>query len=417
MNVKFTLESSKNEFKPLSVRLYHSNLDLKCNTGIFSIASEWSEETESFISYDMNLKIQQLKVAIIENFNICYSTGGILNTLWLKDVIKTNFNRPTKEVNFTSQNYSIYFSDFAEYWIREFSPKWKTSARKLMSKVLISQYSKFVEHWKVYEATLPAKIMLKSLSQEDIYGYIEFLSEEKYAISTIKRNFIERVHFFCNRAESLGFQVSKGCFDNIFYESEEEVDGVYLTEEEIKRIVDKSFLFDQELNIAKQNYLVLLYTGLRATDGLKNIDISNIKDGMIKIKTQKTGQSVVIPLHPVILDVLKQNFGNLPPRMNLDTFNKAIKTICMLCNIDEEIEGKLFNQKLQRKVRGVYPKWKLISSHSCRRGFATIHYGKLPDAVISSVLGWSDNGKMLQHYVQHTKTDYANVLKDFWQTK
>ena len=51
------------------------------------------------------------------------------------------------------------------------------------------------------------------------------------------------------------------------------------------------FSFDPELNIAKQNYVILLFTGLRGSDGLKKLDISNIDNGFIKIKTSQKKNS------------------------------------------------------------------------------------------------------------------------------
>jgi integrase len=157
-----------------------------------------------------------------------------------------------------------------------------------------------------------------------------------------------------------------------------------------------------------------LFTGLRGTDGLKNLDISNIKDDIIKIKTQKTGQTVVIPVHKVVKDILKSNFGNLPPKITLTKFNLAIKTICQICDIDEQVFGSLHDKEKNRKVKGYYKKFQLISSHSARRSFLTIHYGKISNDIIQSVLGWSTD-KMIAIYNKTTKNDYANQLNAYWQ--
>jgi hypothetical protein len=44
------------------------------------------------------------------------------------------------------------------------------------------------------------------------------------------------------------------------------------------------------------------------------LDTSNMKDGVFKIKTKKTGASIVVPIHPIVKDVIDSNFGNLPPK-------------------------------------------------------------------------------------------------------
>jgi hypothetical protein len=37
------------------------------------------------------------------------------------------------------------------------------------------------------------------------------------------------------------------------------------------------------------------------------------EDGVFKIKTKKTAASIVVPIHPIVKDVIDSNFGNLPP--------------------------------------------------------------------------------------------------------
>jgi hypothetical protein len=43
------------------------------------------------------------------------------------------------------------------------------------------------------------------------------------------------------------------------------------------------------------------------------LDTSNMKDGVFKIKTKKTGASIVVPIHPIVKDVI-DSFGNLPQK-------------------------------------------------------------------------------------------------------
>jgi len=281
-----------------------------------------------------------------------------------------------------------------------------------MSSVLKSQYRKFTDILTDFEKSEKTKFNLKDLTIDDIYWFVNWLQEQEYNSSTIER-YIGRLKFFLNRATEHKINVSNVRNQRIYIDKDEDIEHVILSETEINKIINTDFSFSQELSIAKQNYILLLFTGLRGEDGLQKLNINNFQDGFIKFKTSKTGQSVVVPVHKELEKVLKANFGNLPPKMNLTDFNIAIKKICQVCEFDELVEGKLFDKKKKRKVKGFFKKYSLISSHSCRKGFATIHYGKLPNEVIASVLGWSDD-TMVKYYNKTSKTDYANTLKAHW---
>lgn len=411
MNITYKLQGKK-DFKNIYLRLYKNKFDICICTNLVVLESDFENE-QSKTNTELNEILLNLKLNVLKQYNLCFSKGIVIDRNWLENVIKSTFERPNKEIGLINEDYTIYFSDFSGYWIKNYSSKWKTASRKNMSSVLLSQYVSFIGIFKDYEKNSNRKLEMRLLSQEEIYLFLEYLQGLDYSTSTIIRS-LGRLRFFCNRANDLKFDVCSDHSQNFFFDEEDEIDGIYLTEDEINKIINYDFSFDENLNIAKQNYLILLFTGLRGTDGLKNLDISNIKDDLIKIKTQKTGQSVVIPVHRVIKDIVKQNFGNLPPKMNLTKFNLAIKTICQICDIDEQVFGSLYNKEKNRKVKGYYKKFQLISSHSARKSFCTINYGKIPNEVLCSVLGWSTD-KMISLYNKTTKTDYANQLKSHWE--
>lgn len=411
MNITYKIQGKK-DFKNIYLRLYKNKFDICICTNLVVLESDFENE-QSKTNTELNEILLNLKLNVLKQYNLCFSKGIVIDRNWLENVIKSTFERPNKEIGLINEDYTIYFSDFSDYWIKNYSSKWKTASRKNMSSVLLSQYVSFIGIFKDYEKNSNRKLEMRLLSQEEIYLFLEYLQGLDYSTSTIIRS-LGRLRFFCNRANDLKFDVCSDHSQNFFFDEEDEIDGIYLTEDEINKIINYDFSFDENLNIAKQNYLILLFTGLRGTDGLKNLDISNIKDDLIKIKTQKTGQSVVIPVHRVIKDIVKQNFGNLPPKMNLTKFNLAIKTICQICDIDEQVFGSLYNKEKNRKVKGYYKKFQLISSHSARKSFCTINYGKIPNEVLCSVLGWSTD-KMISLYNKTTKTDYANQLKSHWE--
>jgi len=417
MNIKYILSATKSSWR-ISVRMYYGKFDLSLALPIFvENSSDWDADAQQLANSSiLNEKLLELKTSILKQYNLDFTQGVIISKKWLQNVVSDVFNRPSGEKNLINNDAEIYFTDFGYWWIKNHSANWKVSAKKFISKVQISQYKKFLDQVVEFEKSIGTKLIFKDLSQDNIYEFANYLEENGYNSSTIERA-VGRLKFMLNRSFEHDIKTSKVRNQRIYIEKEEDApDKPYLTEKEINLIINKDFSFDPELEIAKQHYIILLFTGLRGSDGLKKLDISNIENDLIKIKTTKTGQTVVLPLHPEVKKVIKQNFGNLPPKMSLSDFNIAIKKIAQVCEIDQLIKGKLWDSKKKRKVLGVYKKYELLSSHSCRRGFVTLYKDVISQEAMASILGWSTT-EMLKVYNQTSKEEYASELEKAWKNK
>lgn len=412
MNITFSLQGRK-EIKKLLVRMRFSKLDISCNTNVMLMEAEWNLEHQTVVNNpEVNISLHQLKTDILKQYNFDFCQGVLIDAEWLKRIIKSSFNRPKEESKLINPNHTIYFVDFGLWWLENFADDWNVSSKKKMGVPLQNQYKKFISIVSEYEAVINERLQIRNIRISDLKSFADYLETEFYQASTIERH-VGRFRFFLNRALEHNIEVSNSFKQRIYFDKESDLDKVYLDEKEILTILKKDFSFDPELEIAKQNLLILLHSGLRIGDFMKNLDISNISNGVIKIKTQKTGQPVVIPVHKIILDIIAKNHGNLPPKMQTWEFNKAIKTICMVCEIDEVVEGKVFDSKKKRKVRSFYKKYQLITAHSARRGFVSIYKDKISKEAMCSILGWSSE-QMIAVYNQRSKQDYAKELEIYW---
>ncbi len=415
MNITYSLQGRK-EVKKLLVRMRYSKLDISCSTNIMLKDAEWDLESQSVINNpELNISLQQLKTDLLKDYNKDFSTGKIVDKIWVASAIKNSFNRPKEETKLINPAHTIYFVDFALWWLENHANDWNVSSKKKMGLPLQNQYKKFVSIVSEYESVISERLQLRNIRISDLKSFADYLETEFYQVSTIERH-VGRFRFFLNRALEHNIEVSNSFKQRIYFDKDDDLDKVYLDEKEILTILKKDFSFDPELDIAKQNLLILLHSGLRIGDFMKNLDISNISNGVIKIKTQKTGQPVVIPVHKIVLDIINRNHGNLPPKMHSWEFNKAIKTICMVCEIDEVVEGKVFDSKKKRKIRSFYKKYELITAHSTRRGFVSIYKDKISKEAMCSILGWSSD-QMIAVYNQRSKNDYAKELQLYWNEK
>lgn len=415
MNISYKLQGTK-AIKKIAVRFYHHKLDLSVATNVMLMDNQWDAEAQIVRDNDaVSLALQELKVSILKQYNVDFCSGTIIDKSWLQKTVLSSFMRPKNEENLVNTDKSVYVYDFAFDWVENYAYRWKVSSRSYMSESLRSQYRKFVAILKDYENEVGERLQLRNIKVEDLNSFVEYLETENYQLSTIKRQ-IGRFRFFLNRAIEHNIEVSNSFKQRIYFDEDDDIEGVYLNEEEIQSIVDTDFSHYYELDVVKQNFLIGLHTGLRVSDFLK-LDTSNLENGVLKVKTKKTSTKVIIPLHPVVKDILHNNFGNLPPKVSSWEFNKQIKIICQVCKIDGMVYGKLFDKDLKRKKVGYFEKYKLISSHVCRKSFATNNYGKVDDAVLNAVCGWKKDSKMLLHYNKETKMEYADKLSEHWNNK
>lgn len=167
-----------------------------------------------------------------------------------------------------------------------------------------------------------------------------------------------------------------------------ETDGIYLDEQELRMIHQKSFthhrtiilnnglrLTGEKLERAKDIFLISSFTGLRIGDTkrLKKQSIFSLNGKKyFQIMTNKTTKPLSIPIHPVVREVLDKRNGELPEKMPDQHINYALKKIGKIAGIDEEVEKK--STKGGQFQIETYKKYQLICTHTGRRSFCTNAY-------------------------------------------
>lgn len=414
MNIKFNLTKNKKNYK-VSVRVYYKNFDVSLNIDLFAFSDEeWDFSCESFRDNpEANEKLLELKSTILKRYNRDFTRGILINKSWLQEIVKEVFDRPTNEVALINNDKDIYFVDFANYWLKTFADSWKTSPKETMSKLVKSQYQKFVDIFADFQAEKKVRYTLYGLTQDDVYEFVNWLEEDDYNSATIERS-VGRFKFFLNRATDMSLKVSQVRNQRIYIDKESsEVESVYLNEEEIKKIYNLDLSHDFELDNARDNLVISCFSGLRVSDLMTSLNTDNIKEGFISVKTKKTKTFVTVPVHKMVESILRKRFGQLPKKTNTFEYNRLIRIVCQLAEIDNQILAKVWNSDKKRKEIKYVKKYEAIGSHTARRSFASNLYGKVPNEVIQSVAGWSSS-EMIAYYNKTSKKEYAQQLKSFW---
>ncbi|MBC8052168.1 MAG: tyrosine-type recombinase/integrase [Sphingobacteriaceae bacterium] len=198
----------------------------------------------------------------------------------------------------------------------------------------------------------------------------------------------------------------------------EEVDAIYLTETELEHLQGLDLSKKPRLERVRDLFLVGCWTGLRFSD-FTNIIGKNIRDGFIDLKTQKTGNRVTIPVHKTLEGILKKYKGltenSLPEAISNQKMNEYLKELGEEAGIDEACESSF--TKAGKKILKKVPKYKLISTHTARRSFATNMYNSgVSPITIMAITGHKTETSFMK-YIKTSPRQHAEALKAIWDLK
>ena len=168
---------------------------------------------------------------------------------------------------------------------------------------------------------------------------------------------------------------------------------IYLTKEEIQRIINyrPTELCEQ---VIRNQFLMGCLTGARHSDYIRFTKLNMYGDSLIYVSI-KTHIKASIPLSPALVDILEENekrgFNNLS--YSDVYFNRIIKKICRKVGINDPVSvycsGRFQNGE----------KWRLVTSHTARRSFATNLYLAGVDIYTISQLCGHSSVEMTKQYI------------------
>lgn len=225
---------------------------------------------------------------------------------------------------------------------------------------------------------------------------------------------------FINEANDRGITVLNDYRKKSFKVLKEETSSIYLNESELMKIYyietspESLEILRKEYNtetlpeyLAKVRDLFLIgcYTGLRFSD-LSKLNKDNItSDNTINIKTIKTNQSVVVPIHPITRQIFEKYDYQLPRVISNQRFNDYLKHIAKIARINEPITTE--STKGGFKVSETTEKYNLVTSHTARRSFATNAFlMDMPSISIMKITGHKTESAFMK-YIKMSAKDNA----------
>lgn len=356
-----------------------------------------AKKSKHFPSYpEFNQRLKNLENQVSDIQRRLINDGDYVSPNQVKKVFldKLNGDSPKKRLTFWQ---------YVEKFLKESSTK--------RTKDSLKTYKTTIRTLKEFEKHKGKKITFENISLDWYDSYIEYLTNVcDYVPNTIGRR-ITDLKAILNDATEKGYNKNLDFKSRYFKKPSEKVQTIYLTKEELLTLYEKDLSFDARLEKARDLFLVGCWTGLRFSD-FSQIKPENIKDNVIAIKTQKTGEMVVIPLHWMVRDILKKYEGkttnSLPPSISMVKLNAYIKEVGQLAQINSPV--LISKTKGGKRIQTTYKKHELITSHTARRSFATNAYlNDVPSISIMKITGHKTEKSFLT-YIKVTPEENAQKL-------
>ena len=266
----------------------------------------------------------------------------------------------------------------------------------------IKDYKSLKKHLRGYEVYSKRPLTFKSFDfrfYEDFTYYLEHVMRKPNGEIGLAKNSvgkqIKNIKLFlkhCMKYKHCGF-INLDDFKVKYVQKTH----VYLNETDLEKIEQLDLTEDSKLDKIRDLLLVGCETGLRFSDFHK-LSPEVIREKRLELVTRKTMKRVFIPISDRLRRIISKYDQNFPQGIWQNIFNVEVKRICQLAGIEEMFHS--IEQKANRKEEKWTPKYQLVSSHICRRSFATNAYKRgIPMVIIRAITGHSSDNALLR-YVQ-----------------
>ena len=206
----------------------------------------------------------------------------------------------------------------------------------------------------------------------------------------------------------------KKTFKVVSKNSDESV-NIALNEDELLEMYNLDLFDIPRLDRVRDLFLIGANTGLRFSDftDIKPENIKEDKEGaFIEIIQFKTKRRVVVPINETVTAILRKYNNQLPQAVSNQKFNDYIKEVSVRC---ESLQGMelLSYVKGGKDIKESVERWKMVSTHTARRSFATNAYER--GTPVNSIMAITDHKteKAFLAYIKTSKRKQAEIFRGF----
>lgn len=406
--VNFYLKDSRAKSEtPINLCFQYENNRFKFAAGEKVHPKFWNGENQRVKkSYRGSLEINTILDKCEEEIKKIYRTsiadGVSLSNEYLRVTLKKSLNKTEGK----RKSFIECLDEFVEEAL--------TGKGKQRKPNTLKKFTSLKKHLLRYQSKKKTSISFDSINSDFYDKFVSFLREDNKEKAGLLDNsigkYISALKTFLIWASHTDRGYNKFNTFREFAPLSEEVDIIYLTEDDLMKL----YSFDFKGNARHQNVRDMFcfgcFTGLRYSD-MTQIRKSNVKGEQLHFKTVKTQDSLIVPLNEFALEILERNDFRLPIISNQKS-NLFLKEIGEIVGIDEEII--LTKSRGAEPVVFKAPKYNFLTVHTSRRTFVTLSLEKgMRAETVMAITGHKDY-KTFKKYIKITSKVKLVEMKQVW---
>lgn len=382
-----------------------TNQKYRVSTGLYIEPKDWNERkgyprNNVAMAKKITVTLQELERYVMQRYNDTNAQGYAFNKEWLKEVIDTFFNRNRSK---------LYFTDFIDQYIQTAPTRKNLKGGYGLSANRVQILQAFKKTFQQYEKDiLKQPLTIDKITTDTALDFRDYFLSLGYSLNFVGgnlANFKTICRFIKDKDHDINIKTER---IEPLRERKKEEDIITLSFEELDTIKNVTGLYPY-LENARKWLLLGCEVGQRVSD-LLSLSDSNLIDiegvPVFKVVQQKTGKEVYIPLTPRAKEVIKDG---MPRKICNTAFNDYIKELCRKAGINNLVRGRQPRTATTETQIIEKEKWEFVSSHVCRRSFATNYYGKVPTSTLKTITGHSTE-EMFLRYIGKTAYNHAKEM-------
>ena len=397
---KFILKEPKSKEDTLIYLFYNFNnqrlkysFNQKINPKYWNFEKQRIKETKVFPEYpEFNSMLNNLETTVNNIYRRLINDNVVPTSQVLREEL--NLALTSKQKVKTEIDFFEFISNFIE--------------NSTKSKGTIVHYKQTFRLLKDYSSNKKKTVSFNDINLDFYEIFVSYLREKGYAENTIGA-FIKDIKVFMNEAFERNLTSNVEYKSNRFKKPQEITDKIYLNLDEVQKMYDLDLSKNKRLEKVRDLFVIGCYTGLRFSDLSQITSKDIINNGtQFKVKTEKTGELVVIPLHKTIKEIIQKYDNEIPPALSNQKMNDYIKEVAELAGIKDTVSLSI--TKGGEKQTTTCEKWEQVTVHTARRSFATNMYLlDIPTISIMKITGHRTEKAFLL-YIKISQEENANKL-------
>jgi len=410
-NFNFNLKDPKAKETPINLVVRWKGNRLKYATNEKINPNYWNDKSQRAklvkdfpLGSDLNNRLNEFEAMAKKAINKNQSITEITTSKEVRATLDQCFNR------FETVTIPIDLSRFIDYFVIERTGAINPKTNRVYSKKTLYKYKEVKDMVNIIEP----KIQINEIEMSFYHKYKGYLTNENKSINTIGK-YITTLKTILHAARDKGIKLNENYNSRTFVSMSEEATDIYLNEHELNLLYKLDLSKKPSLERVRDLFLIGCWTGLRFSD-FTNLSKDNLKENnYLEVMAYKTNKKVVIPLHPMVKNILNKYDYTPPKAISNQKFNEFIKEVGKLANINEPFTKKITKGHLLNRI--TKEKFNFMSSHTARRSFATnLYLNKFPSISIMAITGHKTETSFLK-YIKVSSKEHATKILEHWNTQ